>query len=400
MENFLNSFGRYIKETEFNSFEFWLYPLATLLLIWVITTVGLKIFTKREKLKTVFVIHGAWICASLIVATIIIGLSCYFWSMNYFSDHHIQFSLLICLFISLLIPIFSFISLRNFYTIDEIKEIAAQPKTQNQLDKTITDTKKAYRRIKLCYLMLLAGFLLLLLSLNKGQNLISIVFDNSGSMENTNAVQAISETLDNLDKNNEIVLTTLDGLGKNSSGGKSTLNEILATTHYSKLQGGNVVSFSDPHSAKNGLNQASNTCWGSPICEAIWKSFLFTQTTLANTAYKKKLLIIITDGDDNVGNTILASKFFFDIEPFADWYSTDKVFIIDYSTGTINPFLQKFHDAGCESYTVTNNKQDYLDALDNALNSYKNNWYLIYWLIIITAIFTLIAFLIEPKKMV
>lgn len=400
MEDFLNSFGKYIKATEFNSFEFWAYPISTLLLIWIISTVGLKIFTKRKTVKTIFVIHSAWICSSLFVATILIGLICYRWSVNYFSEKPLQLSLLISLFISLLIPLLSFISLRSFFTTDNLKEIVTQPKTPNHLDKIISDTKKVYRRKKLCYLMLFAGFLFLLFALNKGQNLISIVYDNSGSMENSNAVQAISETLDNLDKNNEIILATLDGLGENSSGAKNSLNEILAITNFAKLQGGNVVSFTDPVSAKNGLNQLSNPCWGSPICETIWKSFLFIQTTKANNTYKNKIMVIITDGDDNIGNTIPAGRFFFDVEIFSDCFSPNDVFIVDYSAGSANPFLQKFNESGSESFNVSNNKQDYLDALDNALNSFKNNWYLIYWTVIITVIMTLIALLIEPYKIV
>jgi hypothetical protein len=247
---------------------------------------------------------------------------------------------------------------------------------------------------------LLIGFLFLLFSLDSGKNLISIVFGNSGSMERNNSIEALSETFDNLGNNNEIVLTTLEGLGENSSGGKSTIDEILVVKNYVQLQAGNVIHFTDPITAKSGLNQITNQVWGSPICESIWKTYLYAKGTLVNENYKNRLLIVITDGDDNVGNSIQYSKFFFDDEEFANYYSQDKTFIIDYSDDAINPFLQKFQDAGCETYNVTNTKQEYLDALDTALNSFKSNWYLIIWTIIFTIVLAVIALLIEPKKIV
>ncbi len=401
MEELFKAFGKYIKEAEFNSFEFWIYPIGTLLLIWLLTTIGLKIIPKgKSKLKTVFRIHSFWVCSALIVATIIISLICYWWATNYFSKNPLQLSLLISLFLSLLIPIIALLNLRSFYTTDDLKEVVDQPKTPMQAETIITFAKKAFRKKKLCFILLLTGFLFLLFSLNIGKNLISIVFDNSGSMESKNSIEALSETFDNLGKNNEILLTTLEGLGEGSSGGKNTINEIFAVKNYSQLQAGNVIHYTDPISAKGGLNQITNQVWGSPICESIWKSYLYAKSTLVNENYKNKVIIVITDGDDNVGNSIPSSKFFFDDEEFAGYYSPDKTFIIDYSDGATNPFLQKFQDAGCDTFIVTNTKQDYLDALDATLNSFKNNWYLVIWVIIITSILTIIALFIEPKKIV
>ena len=400
MEDLFKSFSTFCKIAQYDKIVFWAIPVCTLIIIWLITTVGLKFFTKRKKLKTVFMVHKLWIYSSVITATTIIGLICYWWSVNYFSKNPLQLSILISLFISLLIPILSFVSLRRFFSNENLKGITNQPKTPNQLEESISYSKKAFRKNKLCYLLIPIGFLFLLFSLNKGENLISIVFDNSGSMANKNAIEAISETFDNLDNNNQIVFTTLEGLIEDKSTGKSSINDILATKNYTQLQAGNVVFFDDPKSAKNGLNQISNECYGSPISESIWKSFLYIKETLQNNSYKKKLLIIITDGDDIVGPTIPTGKFFFDDESFSDYFPSDKVFIIDYSEGITHPLLQKFQNAGCESYNVTNNKQDYINALDSALNSFKNNWNLIYWTIIFTVLMSIVALLIEPKKIV
>ena len=401
MEELFKAFGKYIKVAEFNSFEFWIYPIGTLLLIWLLTTIGLKIIPKgKTKLKTVFRIHKFWIVNSLLIATFIIGLLCFWWATNYFADNPIQFSLLVSLVIALIIPIIIFSALRGFFTNEDIKEIAQQPKTPIQQEETITSTKKSYRRIKLFYFTLLIGFIFLLFALNTGKNLISIVFDNSGSMDSKNSIEALSETFDNLGNNNEILLTTLEGLGEGFSGGKSTINEIFEVKNYSQLQAGNVIHYTDPISAKSGLNQISTQVWGSPICESIWKSFLFANSTLVNNIYKNKILIIITDGEDDVTNSIPSSKFFFDYEEFANFYTPENTFIIDFSDSGVNPFLDKFIEADCEIFPETKTQQNFIYALNVALNSFKNNWCLVIWVIIITSILTLIALLIEPKKIV
>jgi len=60
MEDLLRSFGYYIKAAEINSFEFWIYPIGTLVFIWLLTLIGLKILSKGKKLKTVllYIISG------------------------------------------------------------------------------------------------------------------------------------------------------------------------------------------------------------------------------------------------------------------------------------------------------------------------------------------------------
>jgi hypothetical protein len=400
MNNFFKSFITYSKEAQFDSISFWAFPIGALLLIWLLTTVGLKIFTKRDKLKTVFVINRAWMVSSLIISGMLIGFICYWWSQNFFVNHPYQLSLLISLFISMLIPILTLINLRSYYTRDGIKEIVDQPKTAHQLESTIVTTKHAFIKNKYYYIIPYLGFLLLLLYLYKGNNLISLVYDNSESMTQTSAVDALSETFENLDDNNEITLTTLEGLSSlDDPAGKASMGDLLLIKKSSALKAGNVVSFNNPQDAKNGLTQASNPCYGSPICESIWKTFLYLNETKQNQSYKNKLLVIITDGLDKMDETLNTGKFFFDDEAFSEFFTPENTFVIDYSGGTSSALMQRFQNAGCDIYPAEdNNKQAYLDALDNALQSFKNNWYLIYWTIVIVALFTIIGLLISPKK--
>lgn len=108
----------------------------------------------------------------------------------------------------------------------------------------------------------------------------------------------------------------------------------------------------------------------------------------------------MTDGEDDIRKSIDSDRFFLDDEEFAGEFPADKIFIVDYSDGEMNPLLEKFGEYGCDSYIVTNDKQDYLDALDTALGSFKNNWYLIIWTIILTTIMVLCGIFIEPRKII
>jgi hypothetical protein len=402
MNDFIRSFGSYCKEATVNSLMFWVFPVCTLIFIWVLTTLGVKIFSKRKKLKTAFIINRAWIVSSLIAACIIIGLICFWWSKNFFAQHPYQLSLLVSLAITMLIPIFSLINLRKYYSSESIKEIVDQPKTAHQLDSVITLTKKAFISNKYFFIIPVFGFLFLFLYFYKGTNLISLVYDNSASMQQANAIDALSETFGNLEENNEIILTTLEGYQQTDQLPvvKTSMNEIMSTSKSANLKAGNVVAFANPNDAKNGLSQISNQCNGSPICEAIWKTYLYIKETKANQIYSNKLLIIITDGEDNTGESLSSGKFFFNDEGFAEYFPPENVFVIDYSNGKSNPFMQRFETAGCDIYPAENNKQAYLDALDNALQSFKNNWFLIYWTIAIFSVLTIIALLIQPKKIV
>jgi hypothetical protein len=400
MTDFFKSFSNYCKDAGYDSIAFWAFPVCTILLIWLLTTLGIKIFSKRKKLKAVFVINQAWVISSLITAGILIGLICFWWSKNFFNQRPYQFALLISLTIAMLIPVISIFNLRRYYSTEGIKEISDQPKTANQFESVVILTKKAFSRNKIYFLIPILGFLFLLFYFYKGTNLIALVYDNSASMQETTAIEALSETFSNLDDNNEIILTTLEGYKENDRPPlvKTSMSEIMATSKSANLKAGNVVAFSNPTEAKNGLTQISNQCVGSPICESIWKTFLYIKETKANQVYDNKLLIVITDGADNITESLSSGKFFFDDQSFEDYFPPENIFIIDYSGGKTNAFLQRSESAGCDVYPAENNKEAYLEALDNALQSFKNNWFLIYWTIIIFSLFTIVALLIQPKK--
>ena len=402
MNEFFRSCINFYREAAFNTVLFWAFPICTILLIWLLTTVGLKLFSKRERLKTVFVISRAWMISALLVAAILVGFICYWWATNFFMNHPWQLSLLLSLLVAMLVPIISLTRLRRYYTKEDIKELVEQPKTKNQLDTAITKARKAFDKNKYYYLLPAIGFLLLLLYLNKGSNLIAFVFDNSDSMTELNAKSALSETVDNLEENNEITLTTLDGpTYKPKENAKGSIAEIMQAKRSSELHAGNIQAFQNPAEAMNAIDQIRGIVCCSPISESIWKTYLFLKENKPAENYRNKLLIVITDGADNyVSETLKTGKFFSNDEGFSEYFPSNDVFVIDYSGDSTYPFMQRCDAADFDVYKAENSKQAYLDALDNALESFRNNWYLIYWTIAIVALFTIIGLLIQPKKIV
>ena len=109
-------------------------------------------------------------------------------------------------------------------------------------------------------------------------------------------------------------------------------------------------------------------------------------------------MIVITDGMDDLKESLSVGKFFYNDLGFAEFFPPENVFIIDFSNGMQSPLIQRFQSSGCDIYPADNNKQAYLDALDNALQSFKNNWFLVYWTIFIFSFFTLVGLLIQTKK--
>jgi len=400
MNEFFKSIALYWKQANFGVSEFWLFPLMTVFFIWIFTAVGLKLYKRDHPFRAAFLIDRTWIISSMIVAMLLIGLICYWWSANYFSSHHLQLSLLFSLIIAMLVPVICLVRLKGYFSGSGLRKMLPQPLTPSQSDKTILLAKKEFNKTKYYFFVPVLGFTMLFSIFNTYKNLITIVFDNSTSMSNSNAASALSDTFDNLQDNNEIILTTVDGLGPDAEGGKLNMTEIMGVNKSAFLKAGVITAYNTPTDAKGGLPALANPSSGSPICESIWKTFLYTGETKTLSDYKNKILIVITDGEDNIGATLSSGKFFYDSDDFSEMYPADKVFIIDFSKGSMNPFMQKFQLAGCDVYNAENNKQDYLDGLDNALAIFKNNWYLIYWTIAIYILLFVCSLFINPKTII
>ncbi len=401
MSEFLRSFSHYVETAQFNTMVFWLFPLITLLSIWLFTTIGLKLVARKRKLTTVFIIHRAWIVSALLVAMVWVGMICYWWATSWFAEHPWQLTLLFSLFIALLVPVVVLYRLRNHYSRDGLKALAPFAITPFQFDQRMVFTRRAFGKNKWYYLIPLLGFTMLLFALYKGQNMIAIVYDNSQSMEKTAAIDALAETFNSLQENNEIILTTLEGyVFEELETTSYSLAQVMDKSNSDDLKGGQVTLYNTPQLALDGVHQITNECIGSPIGEAIWKTYLFLEETKSDQPYSNQLLIALTDGQDSFLESPNAGEFFFDHEGFNIRFPVENVYMIDYSEAAPAPLMQRFQDAGAEVFAAENNKAAYLDAFDNALQTFKGNGFLVYWTLLIVVVHTLVGLLISPKKII
>ena len=400
MNEFFKSIVEFCKLAAVGSLVFWLIPLFTLFSIWALSAVQLKVINREQRNKSLFLIHRSSIVSALVAATLLIGLTCFWWTSNYFSQHHLEISLLFSLVLALGIALISLIRLSSYFTQSRIKQIQPLPKTQSQAQLAYNMGKRSFNAAKYYFLLPTLGFLLLLLLLIVHNNLINIVFDNSSSMSTRNGISALAKTFDKLQDNNEIILTTVDGLNDDRSLEKPNMGEIMKATSTTSLKGGNVSFFNTPEEAKTGVNSIDTHPNVSPICESIWKSYLYLKENKGEKNYKNTVMVVITDGFDDITESLKTGKFFYDNEGFTDTFPADKVIIIDYSNGANTPFMQRFNDAGCYIYNAENSEAAYLEGLDRALESFKNNWNLIYWTLFIFLVFAITSIFIQPKMMV
>ena len=378
-----------------------LMPIITLAAIWLLTIAGLKVFGKKERLSTIFKIHRILIASSLLIATVLVSLICYFWSKNLLGELHLELAFIISLTIAFTVPIISFVVLRNYWEKAKVNEVISQPISAKQASNNIPYINKTFNKSKLWYLLPLVGFLFLLFSFNKGVNLISIVYDNSLSMNGNNAIDALSKTFESLDKNNEIIFTNINNNQSELQTCKNTLTDIFAIKQSSRIKAGLCSIYDTPALAKLNFQSTFAESLGSPICEVIWKMWLFTKENKGNNVYKNKLLVIITDGDDLLLKNYLQqnNKFLYDDIEFAEYYTPDNTYVIDYSEDGGGIVIKKFEEHGAIIYPAITSVNDYLSALDDVMLSFKNNIYLIIWTIVICALGTIIGIFITPKNL-
>jgi len=396
---FFQNFGQYCLNAKDSLGYCILTPLATVAAIWLLAFIVLKVLAGGN-LKTIFQIHRALIISSLVVAMILVAIISYCWSKNIFVKNKAELAFIISLTIAFIVPIISFAWLRSYWNKYRINNITGQPISAEQARSNIPFINRAFNKNKLFYLLPLIGFLFLLFALNSGKNLISIVFDNSVNMDLNAATGALSKTLSRLDEHNEIIFTNLNNKISDKEDNVS-FKDILAIKQSKKIKVGSNYAYNTPKDANLSFQSTLSDAEGNPICEAIWKMWLFTKETKANNEYKNKLLIVITDGNENyidVNSLQQVGKFFYEDVEFADYYAPENTHVIDYSKAGPGIVVKKFEENGASIYSAVTSSDDYLSAFDNALLSFQKNSYLIAWTIAICVLFTLIGLCITPKK--
>lgn len=401
INSLFHDFREYFSLADYASIDVWLYPGITLLALLLLTIVNVQLLNRSPLQKTVFHIHKSAILASVIGATIWVGTICFLWLNDFYKSNHLEASHLTSLILSLSLGIFHLLRLRAFFAPNKLKEIISLPFTETQYMIYRIRAIHWFKRLQRFFLLVPIGYLMLLGLLNSGTNLISFVIDNSSSMKNVSfdmGKDAIAKTLRSLGSNNHILITWFT----QDSSSKESFDSITKSTNTSGLRG-ETHFYSTPEEAINVLNSIQIVA-DSPISEAVWQNYL-TAKQRSGTDYEQKALIVITDGADNIAQSIATSSFFCAIPEFNEIYPSECINIIDiqgsFDAGLHNQpglsFLKK--SASC-SYPIYNGSslEEYTSNLDFVLSDYQKNWNLITWTIILVLLSLFLSLLIQTKR--
>lgn len=153
---------------------------------------------------------------------------------------------------------------------------------------------------------------------NTSKHLISIVLDNSGSMDENlkQCTRALEIALLPTQKHADYVFTTIDYTKDNTILDKSvddakkdnkTLSQFVSqyfddfvNQKTSRRLATNTVVYNDALSLFNSFSQMGIAKEGSPVYEGIWQNYLMSRELSRGSTYVSKKMIVITDGADNL----------------------------------------------------------------------------------------------------
>jgi len=286
------------------------------------------------------------------------------------------------------------------------KEIINIPYTKYGEEVNFKHTKKIYSKIKFYWFIPIAGFLLYFILPKEGNNHISIVFDNSGSMaENVQDAnisflergkELIEEVFSHLSNHEQIVFTVFDNTKQN----KSSLQEII-NSQAGDLSARTSV-FTSPSEAIDYIKSVSSEGL-SPIFEGIWQNYLGSKDIIAED--QKRKFILISDCNDNINLTASGDIFFCNNTDFNSIFPPETIYILEvsgnYEEGSLEANQQGFlNSAESCGYEILNAGagSDYKNSINSVLKEFLSEKYLIFWSFIIYIFSVIFIIIINPRR--
>ncbi len=386
----------YASNMNFKSILYALLPFAFLLML--TTTVILSLYKKNIENKDpriVFFIHKTIFLAIMSIGACVIFYSIWRWNSDYYIENQSQFAYIAILFILFAANAISFYHLKELFRKDRFAEIGGLQITSNSFDVFWNNTLNLFESIKWWSLLPFLGFLLMFFPPKEKIDLVNIVLDNSDTMEEeiNMGKLVLKKTLGELKEGTVVNITTFT-TPKNIR----TFNDLISINDENAV-GGISKTFSDMIDATDYLDQIS-VGGDSPICEAIWKSYLISSKTypINQSNINNRLLIIVTDGEENGINSELSS-FFCESSDFNNFFTSDKVFVFYVGERLRSDFESVV--AHC-SYNIRNgsNEEDYLKSISEALRgAEKRDIYFPITLFLLCCLHALIIiFTFNPQK--
>ncbi len=402
MTDLLDVIDDYLRQAAYDSLEFWLYPFGVLLACWMVFLLirfG-RFRRKDEAVSDEYQIYSNLVVAASIVSFLLIGGCCYAWSTGFYNRSGFEFSHLLALLFSIGISIGAFYTWRSFFTQRKLQNIVNYGLTEEIQQRREWSAKQNFQRTKFWLLLPALGFLMLWLVQNRNYNLVSFVVDNSPTMGESIfggdaplevGKDALSQTFEELDEYTDIIISTFQ-----SGDYKSSASDIVMLGNSNQLLG--VNAFYEGINKDDAIFYVENDLevvgGQSPICETIWKNFLFAREQTDDKTYENTLLVIVTDGREN---NVDVNQFLCEQPEFNEFYPPENVYLINLDNMGFNDFIQKAENCG---YTVEDGTDmaSYVGALEDIMRDFTSNWFFVIWLAIIYVVMTLIAFLVNPQR--
>ena len=385
--------------------ESWMVLVLATLSIFLLTK--LLLFTKREtqrqerdQKRMVFHVLETALLAYSIVMTVVIGLMSYYWSNGYYEQTNQEGVHLLTVLLLLIFPLGICWQMRSLFKGENRRDLFGQPLSSKQEQRRLNFSMELFRKRKLWVLLPALGFLLLAVMQKSSRNLVSIVLDTSYSMSLPgtsgeipleNGKYALASNINSLGDNTDFIITTF-------SDGEELDNmyKVLSISNYESLLGHNMF-FTGQEKAGllNYLSSLDVVAGSSPICETIWKNFLFTREQELIYEYDEIVSIVVTDGKGVLpANQI--DQFFCAASDYDEFFSPERVNIINLSEDFTNELIQQATDCG---YLIEDgfDSQNYLASLDKILADFKKSWSYPFWLGLIFLLCSVTCFSITPN---
>lgn len=383
------SFGDYVGSVTASTY--WWVPLVALVALWLFWLVAAKVLDKRRNLQLTreFRLLSVLVVMAAIVQLIIIGAYMYLWAKStfYATDGEKLVSLLSLALVTA-VQVTAFVTLSRGFARERLLRNVQCPITRHDDERKQALAKKRFGRLKLWALLPLLGFLLLLLP-DRQHNLVSFLFDNSSSMEShiENGKQVLPRVLGKIEGHTDIILSWLS-----EDDPKLSLSEIVNQTDYSKLEGIHAL-YQDANMALASLDGIAFTK-GTPLVEAIWSNYLFTQQQSGNAEYTRMYFVMVTDGGEGaVGDEL--QNFLCSVPEYEEFYQGN-ISIVNLGSAE-GPFFDKALECGYEVYDGAN-LNSYATSIENIFKETFKDWKFPVWLAIFYAMGALTLLFIQPKR--
>lgn len=390
------------ENTDFSKPEFWLHLLLPLLGIWGLSMLLLRL-RKSDDLGRKFFIEKSVFLAAYGMATLLIAGYCINWSNGFYQVDSLELADLFALSFCLFIGSMSLKSLSGNYQRSNHQNLIGQPLSRSEEEDQLLIAKGKFIQLKKFLLVPLFAFSLLWFFSNKNYQLVSFVLDTSSSMGIESdqgeipletGKRALRKTVLEFDDFTDVIITTFQNGDR-----KNSIDEIINSSE-SSLKGYNSFYFGEEKTATINYigtigEEKKDLSDYSPVCEVVWKNFLFSQKQGMERNYETIASVLMTDGGDN--KIVELDGFFCDHPAYSDFFGSNvNIINLNFYSPEDLPFMAKAEECGY-AIEMGYDALTFNAALDHILGDFKQNWSFIAWLAIVYFVFMLSSFFINVK---